>query len=265
MSVCKRYLKVAYAVTGHKSAVVTRLRCKQWACEYCAEKNARIWQYWLVKRLPEISPDWFLITLTANENTRTTLASLENLRNGIDALIKRMKRVWGDDIEYVRVFEKHPTSQAIHVHIIMTGITPYVVHGCSVKLRPMAIGVTNRTGHRGTWSLTTWLKINARALKMGYIAHSKQLEGDPKTAAFYLTKYLTKDMQAIDVPYLRHVQVTKGIGSPQFEKTYDWVPVSYITARTFDEPNTQVKDIDTGEIIDNRYWEVYSFYPQSDE
>lgn len=264
MSVCKRYLKVAYTITGPKTALMTRLRCKQWACDYCADKNARTWQYWLIKRLPEVSTNWYLVTLTAHSKKRTELQSLMNLRDNIDALIKRCKRVWGDDIEYVRVFERHPTSEAIHVHLVMSGITPYVVPGCSVKLRPMAIGVINRNGHLGTWSAKTWFKKVCHELGMGYMADVKRLEGTPEKAAFYVTKYLTKDMQAIDVPYLRHVQVTKGIGSPEFEQSYQWTPVSYITARTFDEPNTSVIDIDTGRVIDNNFWEHTGFYPNED-
>lgn len=261
MSVCKRYLKVAYAITGPKEALFTRLRCKQWTCDYCAAKNAAMWQYWLIEKLPKVSEKWYLVTLTAHSKTRTTLSSLDNLRSNIDALIKRVKRVFGGDIEYVRVYEKHPTSQAIHVHFIMAGLCPFVAVGCSAKLRPMAIGVLTRTQRNGVWSCKTWFKKTCGELGMGYIADVKELKGSSEQAAYYVTKYLTKDMQSIDVPYLRHVQVTRGIGAPEFEKTYQWTPVSYITARTFDEPNTRVTDLDTGEIIDNNYWETSSFYP----
>ena len=264
MAVCKRYMKVAYTMTGQKTALMTRLRCKQWSCDYCADKNARTWQYWLIKRLPEVSADWWLVTLTASSKTRTTLASLENLRDNIDRLIKRMKRVFGDEIEYVRIYEKHPTSEAIHVHFIMCGLSPYVAIGCSAKLKPMAIGVLKRASRNGVWSLKTWVKKACGEIKMGYIADAKFLKGTPEQAAFYITKYATKDMQAIDVPYLRHVQVTKGIGSPEFDKNYEWIPVSYITARTFDEPNTIVTDIDTGKVIDNNFWEHTGFYPNED-
>lgn len=264
MSVCKNYLKVAYTMTGRKQALLTRLRCKRWTCDFCAKKNAGMWQYWLIKRLPEVSSEWYLVTLTAHEKTRTTLSSLDNLRTRIDALIKRMKRVFGEDIEYVRVYEKHPTSEAVHVHFIMAGLLPYVAVGCSSKLQPMAVGVLTRNGRNGVWAIKTWIKKTCRELGMGYIADAKMLKGSPEQAAYYVTKYLTKDMQAIDVPYLRHVQVTKGIGSPQFDASYKWTPVSYITARTFDEPNTQVVDIDTGEVIDNRFWEKHTFYPNED-
>lgn len=261
MSVCKRYLKVAFTQTGHKTALMTRLRCKQWSCEYCAEKNKKTWQYWLIKRLPEVSNTWYLVTLTADKDIRTTRGSLENIRQNIDRLIKRAKRVFGDDIEYARVFEMHPTSEAIHVHFIMSGLSPYVVNGCSVKLRPMSIGTLTRKGHVGTWSVNTWFKKTCGDIGMGYIADVKILTGDVTSVAFYITDYLTKDQQKIEVPYLRHVQVTKGIGSPEFEKKYEWTPASYITVDMF-EVGTHITDIDTGFVIEgNNFWEHTGFYP----
>lgn len=261
MIVCKNYMRIAYTVTGHKQALVTRLRCKKWSCEFCSEKNAKAWQYWLIKRLPEVSERWWLLTLTANENTRTTLKSLENLRTNIDALVKRLKRVFGTGIEYVRVYEKHPSSEAIHVHMIMSGLENYVERRVAKNGVEHFKPIATRKGKKGVWRLRTWMKKNARALGMGYQAEIEEFVGDVSRASMYVTKYLTKEQQNIDIPYLRHVQVTKGIGSPQFEKSYEWIPVSYITSRTFDEPNTRVIDIDTGEVIDNNYWEIKSFWP----
>lgn len=254
-------MKVAYTMTGPKKALFTRLRCKQWSCDYCAVKNAKTWQYWLIKRLPEVSDNWWLMTLTAPRDKRTTLESLSALRDNIDRLFKRMRRVFDGGIEYVRTFEKHPTSEAIHAHFIVSGVTPFVAIGCSSKLQPMAVGVYTRTRRSGIWSIKTWLKKTCGEIGMGYIADIKKLSGDTKNAAFYVTKYLTKEQQAIDVPYLRHVQVTSGIGSPQFDENYTWTPVSYITADMVGH-KTEVTDIDTGFVIKgDNYWETKGFYP----
>jgi len=258
--VCKRYKKVAFSTTGPKEAIFTRLRCKQWTCDYCADKNARTWQYWLIKRLPEVSGEWWLLTITAHRNTRSQALSLANIRTKIDTLIKRVKRVWGNDIEYVRVFEKHPSSEAIHAHLVISGLTPYVVNGYSVKHRPMSIGVLTRTAWNGTWSVKTWFKKTCQDLKMGMQADVQLINDNPSRAAFYVTKYLTKDQQAFHVAHLRHVQVTQGIGKPKFDSEYQWTPASYITTYTF-EAGTKVTDIDTGFIIDNNYWETKGFYP----
>lgn len=261
MSVCKNYMKIAYTVTGPKEALLTRLRCKQWSCDYCAEKNAKMWQYWLIKRLPEVSQEWWFMTLTAPRDKRTTHESFKALRDNIDRLIKRMRRVFGEGIEYARVFEKHTTSEAIHVHFIICGLAPYVVPGCSAKLQEMYLGVLNRTSHRGVWSLKTWIKKTCKAVGMGEIADIQRFIGPVALAAYYVSKYLTKAQQQLNVAYLRHVQVTEGIGKPEFDKHYEWTPASYITARTFEEPNTRVTDIDNGRVIDNNYWEVTGYYP----
>jgi len=261
MSICEKYIKVAYAITGDRKAVFTRLRCKQWTCDHCAKKNAGMWQYWLIKRIPEVSQKWWFMTLTASRFERTTLQSLENLRSNIDRLIKRAKRVFGEGIEYVRVYERHPTSEAIHVHFVISGLSPFVRIERSKKNVPMATGVEVRSGRKGTWSLKTWIKKTCGDIKMGYIADIKLLKGDISLVAWYITKYLTKEMQSFHVPYLRHVQVTKGIGSPKFEKNYEWIPCSYITADMVGH-KTQVEDIDTGYIIEgDNYWEMKGFYP----
>lgn len=239
---------------------MTRLRCKLWSCEPCAKLNAWIWRQWLLKRLPEVSDQWWLLTLTASRFYREKYSSLDNIRSHLDAFFKRIKRVFGE-IEYVRVFEKHTTSQAIHTHIIMAGLSPYVAIGYSSKLQPMAIGTISRGERNGTWTIKTWIKKTAQALHMGYIADVRPIDGEAGRAVWYVTKYLTKSQQDLSVKGLRHVQVTKGIGSPPKRgDDMKWNTAYYITARMF-EAGTKIEDINTGDIIDNNYWEKHTFYP----
>lgn len=256
---CKKYMKVAWAVNAPRSAVFTRLRCKMWSCEYCAGKNASIWRAFLKERLPEVSGEWWLLTLTAHPSLRTAQQSLANIRENIDKLMKRVDNVFGK-IEYVRTYERHPTSDAIHAHFIVSGLAPYVANGFSVKHRPMSIGVITRRARDGYWSVRTWFKKTCQALKMGYIVDVQLIGGDATRAMWYVTKYLTKSQQDIHEPYLRHVQTTKGIGSPENEKQAGWTLGAYITSRTF-EAGTRVLDLNTGEIIDNNHWEHTGFYP----
>lgn len=259
---CKLYKRVAYSHTGHKEALFTRLRCKQWSCEYCAAKNASIWRAHLQKRLPEISAEWYLVTFTAHSKTRSKTGSLENLRNNLDVLLKRASRVFGR-LSYVRTFEKHPTSEALHAHYIVAGLAPYVAIGCSAKLQPMAIGILSRPYREGIWSVKTWFKDAAHDVGMGMIVDVRLIEDEPDKAIWYVTKYLTKEQQNIDVKGLRHVQTTRDIGSPKVEGDLVWETSSYITARHF-EPNTKVLDINTGKVIDNSYWEQHNVYPWDD-
>lgn len=255
---CPRFRKVAYHIDGPKEAVMTRLRCKQWSCVYCRQKNAAIWYMHLKTRLPDVSSEWWLLTLTANELTRSLTESLANIREKIDALMKRIRRVWGH-IEYVRVYERHPTSEAVHAHFIISGLTPFVVNGFSVKHRPMAIGVLTRKGRNGIWAIRSWLKINARELHLGYMADVKLIVGDALSPIRYVCKYLFKD-QDIDVMYLRHVQVTDGIGSPPALESKEWKTALFLEMRMF-EAGTKITDLNTGEIIDNDYWEHDRLYP----
>lgn len=263
MGHCQNYKRVAYASIGRKEALFTRLRCKQWSCEECANLNAWLWRQWLGKRLPELSSEWYLVTLTANREDRTTIKSLQNIRENIDVLFKRVKRVFGK-VSYVRVYEKHPTSDALHVHMIVSGLSPYVAVGCSSKLRPMAIGVLSRTSRNGVWSVKTWFKKICGEIGMGYIADVQLIADNPVQAMWYVTKYLTKSQQDIPIKGLRHVQTTTDIGAPKFpESEYIWQVGSYIVPEMF-EPNTKIHDINTGATIDNSYWEVHRVYPWDD-
>lgn len=259
---CKLYKRVAYAHTGHKEAIFTRLRCKQWSCEYCAKKNASIWRAHLKQRLPEISEEWYLVTFTAHSKTRSKQASLENLRGNLDILFKRVKRVFGC-ISYVRTFEKHPTSNALHAHYIVSGLAPFVALGCSSKLQPCAIGILSRPYRDGIWSLQTWFAETCFDVGIGYIVDVRMIEGDVERAIWYVTKYLTKEQQGINVKGLRHVQTTRDIGSPKGDKELEWHTASYIVSHTF-APNTKIEDLNTGRIIDNSYWEIHDVYPWDD-
>lgn len=261
-SVCKLYKKVAFSHTGPKEAIFTRLRCKQWSCDFCAKKNASIWRAFLKEKLPQVDTEWWLVTFTAHRNTRSQQGSLANIRKNFDAMLKRVKRVFGK-VQYVRTYEKHPTSQAIHMHVIMSSLSPFVAIGCSVKLQPVAIGTTTRRGRNGFWAVQTWFKKNAQELTMGLICDVRRLTGEVERAIWYVTKYLTKAQQEFNVKGLRHVQTSRAIGSPKKMGDMVWSTAPYITARMFD-PNTQIKDLNTGEIIDNDHWEKHSFYPHED-
>jgi len=261
--ICKRYRKVAYTPTTPKNAIMTRLRCKQWDCEACAKANQWAWRNWLLKRLPEVSEEWWILTLTASSMTRTRQSSLDNIRDNLAAFFKRCERVFGK-LEYARVYEPHPTSEAFHAHIIVSGFVPYVALGHSVKHRPMALGVLTRSGRNGVWSLRTWVKKNAQSLSMGYIADVQRLEGGPEQAAWYVTKYLTKAQGKLHVKGLRHVQVTRGIGSPpDTDSDLTWKTANFLTPYTF-PAGTKITDLNTGAIIDNNFWEITDFYPNED-
>jgi len=233
------------------------LRCKQWSCDNCARKNQSIWRAFLRERLPEVSANWSLLTLTAASFTRTEQSSYENLKKGIDKLMKRARRVFGE-IEYVRVFEKHPTSNALHAHFIISGLPEKVRRHRSengvVYYRP----TIEKRFSRGIWSAQTWFKVNAYGCGMGYQVAVSQVSLDK--ARFYITKYLTKDMQRITIKGLRHIQTTRAIGSPKAASEFSWEVGTRVTQFAF-EPETTIIDVALAESIPPEYWKEFAFYP----
>lgn len=262
VSVCKLYKKVAFSHVGPKEAIFTRLRCKQWSCDFCAKKNASIWRAFLKERLPDVSDNWYLVTLTAHPNTVSTHDSIDNLRKNIERLFKRIRRVY-KSVDYVRTFERHPTSRRIHAHFIVSGLSPFVSRGRSVKGVVQFRGLQVRTGRKGVWSIRTWFKKITHECEIGHICDVRKLEGDISRAIWYVTKYLTKSQQDFHVKGLRHVVTSRRIGSPKESKDKVWQTAPYIVASMF-QPNAKIVDLNTGEVIDNNYWEVHGFYPYDD-
>jgi len=256
---CPNYTRVAWSSVGDRNACV-RLRCGRWDCEFCAKKNAAIWRAHLIERLPDVSEEWWLLTLTAPPWDRSKMGSFIKIRKAIDALIKRSRRVYGEEIDYVRTYEKHPQSNAIHAHFIISGITQYVALGCSTKLRPMAVGVVNRLGRNGIWTSQSWFKKTCQELKMGRMAHLERIDGGVEKPVGYVCKYLTKAQQDLGIKGLRHVQTSRRIGGPKNDTNPAWHSGPYLTRYTFPK-GSQIVDLNTGEIIDDEYWNKYSFWP----
>lgn len=258
MKFCEHYPLVAFAVVSRSRALFTRLRCGSWSCEYCARKNRDIWRAHLIDRLPEISDNWWSVTLTARETTRTTKSSLANIRTRIDRLFKRLRRIY-KDVQYVRVYEKHPTSVAIHAHLIVARLSPFLTWRRARSGSTQFIPLDIRTEHKGTWTIKTFMKRTCRDLGMGYQVDCKRIE-DARRSVGYVTKYLTKALQEIHVKGLRHVQTSRKIGSPKNEGNYAWQVRSFVTARDF-APGTDVIDLQTGELIPDDYFERFDYYP----
>lgn len=259
MEFCPRFVNCAYTHVDKHTALFTRLRCKQWSCEFCAQKNQSIWAAFLIDRLPEVADTWWLVTLTAHSKLRTAELSLKNIRDNIDRLMKRVKRVFGE-VQYVRVYEKHPTSEARHAHLVLSGLSPYVVPGCSVKLRPCFLAVEERSGTRGTWSVKTWFKKNAQECNLGYMVDISQAISHTGKVVSYVVKYLTKSQQDLSEKGLRHVQTSRKIGSPKSDTEYSWKVVSFVTARDFTSAQV-VTDLQSGQAIPDDYWNEQDVYP----
>lgn len=259
MSFCNRYVGVAWTHLEGNTALLTRLRCGLWTCPYCARKNQSIWRAFLLNKLPEISDDWWMLTLTAHSKLRSRGQSLENIRSNIDRLMKRLHRTFGE-FDYVRTYEKHPSSDAVHAHLIVSNLCPDIVHGHYKNGQRGFIGVLSRPYRLGAWSLNSYIKIVTQEVQMGYVADCRKLTGDPALAVNYVCKYLTKDLQGIDEKGLRHVQTSRGIGSPKVEAKYDWQVGGFVTNKDFRE-GERLTDLQTGETLVPGFWFDGDVYP----
>ena len=180
MAICTRYQRVFWFYDTEKMTIgVGRLRCKQWSCPACAIENRKQWRNFLHGKLPYIASDWRLMTLTASAAQRTRIDSYNALKRGIDVLMKRFNRVFSAyelvevldkktgllkkkkrriGLEYVRVYEKHPTSDALHAHIIISGLKDYVKVEKSGNGKERYIATNFRPSKRGYWTLLTFVK-----------------------------------------------------------------------------------------------------------
>lgn len=240
-----------------KTVLFTRLACGQWSCSFCAKKLQKKWRAFLAERLPELSANWQMLTLTSKGSIREQVASYRVLQQGIDVFMKRIRRVHGE-IDYVRTFEAHKKEKTLHAHFIITGLSPFVVPGCWRNLVPGYLAVTERKWRVGVWSLQTYLKNMAHECGMGYMAHIAVLPS--YQAVNYVTKYLTKELQDIQIKGLRHVQTTRRVGAPLVVSDYSWQVSDFVTARDFHAGET-IKDLQTGMAVQADYFERFDVYP----
>jgi len=236
---------------------MVRVRCKQWSCPYCAKANQKMWRAFLAGQLPIVSGDWWHVTLTAHSRMRSEQASYKNLQHGIDVLLKRMRRVFGK-IEYVRVFEKHPTSNALHCHLAVSALTPFVIPGCHKNLQHGYLSVTSRSPGDGSWSIRTWTKKTSQECQIGYQADVRQAAN--AGLVWYVTKYLTKVSQQINIKGLRHVATSRRVGSPDKSGAGAWDTGRFITALDV-TPDEKIRDIQTGDVLSYRHLVIAGVYP----
>lgn len=261
MDFCPNYARVAWSHQPDNVCLFTRLRCKQWSCDYCANANRKMWHAFLSGQLPIISDDWWMVTLTAHSRMREQAASYKNLQRGIDVIMKRIRRVWSDT-QYVRVFEKHPSSDALHAHLLISNLTPFVIPGCNKNLQRTFLAVLLREGRAGVWSIRTWLKKTAQECQIGYQAQVEKCRDS--YAVWYVTKYLSKAGQQINIKGLRHVQTSRRIGSPESESDHSWTVGNTYTALET-SPVETTRDIQTGLNLSYETIVSYGVYPPQEE
>lgn len=186
---------------------LSRIRCKQWDCDYCSKRLQAQWRAHLNREIARIGGAWSMLTITADGKDHHDGQAIVSLRTHLDPLQKRLKRAWGR-FEYVRFFETHQSGE-YHAHVLAQVYPP----------DPDDIGERiNKRGeveeyYKGVY--LTELKRHSAAVGLGYIADVKPL-GDVLDVGFalivtYVTKYLTKQAQQFTAPKgMRRVQCSSG-------------------------------------------------------
>lgn len=235
--------------------VFSRIRCKMWSCDYCAEINRQAWRSHLKKRIGGLGGTWYFVTITAAEWYREKAKSLANLRRGLNMMFKRIKRIWGK-IEYVRVYEIHEKG-AYHAHAIIMGLSPFV----AVKENRSGVNGFTPADDRSvrTWAVRTWFKKTARACKMGYMVDVQRVSGVQKVVN-YVVKYITKETQDYHIKNVRRIQASAGIGSPSPRDTgKGWNVGKHVWAS--EAENLPLYDTNLKLNINPSYWLNNIVYP----
>jgi len=255
MQFCPYFSLVVWQQKPGAIPVMVRLRCKSWQCEYCAKKNREMWRSHLKKRIGTIGGSWWFITLTAHENSRLPGTSLANLRNNLDRLFKRIRRVW-KRVDYVRVYEAHETG-AFHAHIVMQGLSRRVARlrmaNGEIHFQPFETIPATRS-----WGVQTWFKKVARDVGLGYMVDVSEVATIPQVVN-YVTKYMTKESQNFYVKGLRRIQTSERIGAanPRGEGGWSVGTVVYGGAVQWQA----IRDGDLKITVPAEYWLEHVTYP----
>lgn len=244
MRYCPRFKLIVWQQSAPQTAIMSRVRCKKWSCPHCCKKNREIWSSFLSAKLPRVSSNWWFVTITAHEWQRSEAGSLENLRRGLDNVIKRVNRVW-EDVSYVRVYEKHKKG-AYHAHVVMSGLSPRVYRRVN-RNRTISYSPCGLVSEKSTWGIQTWFRRACRACKMGYMVTVRRLDSEQQ-AVRYVVKYMTKTAQAFYAKGMRRIQTSTRIGSPSKKKTGGWKAARYVWASDV-AIGSDLIDLNTKEVI----------------
>lgn len=166
---------------------ITKARCKQWDCPYCAEINREQHYNRIAAGVQQLSNSGYVFTfttITCHERWRGGKASLKNWRANKDKLLARYRRYIKKNHsfspEYVYIPEIHKDG-TIHIHGIFSGAVQ-----------------------------TRWFKDNARACGLGFMAESEELK-TVLQAVNYCTKYIQKQMGVASIEKgFRRINYSRG-------------------------------------------------------
>lgn len=228
-----KLIMIAEHAANPKVIDMVHVRCKQWSCEFCAQRNATAWKNHLLTRMARydfIGEQWCLITITAHENAHKAgpIYTLKNLQRGWTKLYHRLKRWNKVAFEFVRIFEKHTNGEygGYHMHILASCGDAWVYWRTEIEKvyareeRARALKLKPRKRLKKEKSPYRWIKDNAASLGMGNQADFSYVGRTTAGTARYATKYIAKQIEILEFPpRMRRIQASRGLTLPKRNKT----------------------------------------------
>lgn len=184
VSVCEKYERPVLKAhdAERKEILLYQPRCKQWDCASCANINKLLWQakigHGVGKYMDNGIDGWAMLTITAHERCTNFAQCLFPWVNQWAKLSSRMRRRH-QGFKYVILPELHADNR-IHWHLIASH------------------NITER-----------WLKDNARACGLGYIADASPID-NPALAIWYVSKYISKSLYGtVWLPNLKRIRTSQ--------------------------------------------------------
>lgn len=253
---CKKFQAVVTTTDEHGNTLVTRTRCKQWTCAYCAQVNRKQWNARLIDHINKKGGLWGWFTLTAHSDKRGAFKSIKNLRDVWDKLIKRMKRKYGK-FDYCRVYEPHKDG-SYHLHCIVG------FHFDDL--------VTRKGKDDKKVSYSKWLAKTAKSFGIGWYTHADNVESHHHGGyiASYISKYITKlsVKEKSEIGRIRHIQCSQSWAKLVSEKKYSWKLATGVYEGDLDDAiknGGNIVDIQTGVTLTyDDFSDKYVYPPEFD-
>lgn len=225
----KKYCQSGIWLKRESEGQITLMKapCKKWTCPICGDVNTGRWRTRIQHGIRVLGGEWQFITWTAHENWRGMDASMKNIRKNSDKLWKRYQRMamkrYGHTFAYVRVYEPHEDG-TLHVHAFVNA--DYRMYEYQ-NMR--ASKAENRPARKKPLKPRRWLKNNSRYCGMGYQTDVQKIT-DMSKATFYITKYISKNLNARAFPDgTRRIQTSERFPKPDWwdknSTGEEWQPV----------------------------------------
>lgn len=265
--VCMRYTRIGVGSSlGAADAVLIRLRCKQWTCEYCAGVNKKQWQARLIEGLKALGGNWSFWTLTHDLSEDTPLKDQRtHLSSCWNRLLTRIRRETPSDhdLAYVRVLEiGSNNTQRMHVHALLN------LHISDARI------VTRDDGSQYSTS-DTYRPMVIRS-RFGYIHDLKNVTSDVSErpvheqaiyASSYVTKYMSKLSSAVAYPkYTRRFSVSRNfpqLTDDEMHSSMEWRVVQRLNmhvAMMYWSQGMHIHDIQTGQRVTDDQFSQAGFW-----